>query len=155
MQRGITFEGFHQGDQFTTGRRTITESDILQFVCLVGMLEPLFVDAEYIREESLYGQRIAPGSLTFSMAEGLAVQTGILHTTGMAFLGLEQMRLSAPVKLGDTIEVQIEVLDTKEVKTRGGGIVRFLHQVRNQRGETVMEYQVLRLIRGTKRESDQ
>ena len=155
MQRGITFEGFHQGDHFTTGRRTITESDILQFVCLVGMLEPLFVDAEYIREESLYGQRIAPGSLTFSMAEGLAVQTGILHTTGMAFVGLEQMRLSAPVKLGDTIEVQIEVLDTKEVKTRGGGIVRFLHQVRNQRGETVMEYQVLRLIRGTKRESDQ
>jgi len=155
MQRGITFEGFHQGDHFTTGRRTITESDILQFVCLVGMFEPLFVDAEYIREESLYGQRIAPGSLTFSMAEGLAVQTGILHTTGMAFVGLEQMRLSAPVKLGDTIEVQIEVLDTKEVKTRGGGIVRFHHQVRNQRGETVMEYQVLRLIRGAKRESDQ
>jgi acyl dehydratase len=39
------------------------------------------------------------------------------------------------------------------VKSRGGGIVRFRHQVCNQRGETVMEYHVLRLIRGTKRES--
>ena len=154
MQTGITFEGFHSGDRFMTGRRTITETDILQFVCLVGMFEPLFIDAEYIREESLYGQRIAPGSLTFSMAEGLAVQTGILHTTGMAFVGLEQMRLLAPVKIGDTIQVQVEVLDTKEVKSREGGIVRFRHRVCNQRGETVMEYHVLRLIRGAKREAN-
>jgi acyl dehydratase len=72
----------------------------------------------------------------------------------MAFVGLEQMRLLAPVKLGDTIQVQVEVLDSKEVKSRGGGIVRFRHQVRNQRGETVMEYQVSRLIRGAQRESD-
>jgi acyl dehydratase len=154
MQTGITFEGFHPGDRFMTGRRTITETDIIQFVCLVGMFEPLFIDAEYIREESLYGQRIAPGSLTFSMAEGLTVQTGILHTTGMAFVGLEQMKLLAPVKLGDTIHVQVEVLDRKEVKRRRGGIVRFRHQVRNQRGETVMEYQVSRLIRGAQRKSD-
>lgn len=150
MQTGIPFEGFHPGDRFLTGRRTITETDILQFVCLVGMFEPLFIDAEFIRKESLYGQRIAPGSLTFSMAEGLTVQTGILHTTGMAFVGLEQMRLLAPVKVGDTIQVQVEVLDTKEVKSRRGGIVRFHQQVRNQRGEMVMEYDVFRLIRGPK-----
>ena len=154
MRAGITFEGFHPGDRFMTGRRTITETEIIQFVCLIGMIEPLFIDAEYIREQSLYGQRIAPGSLTFSMAEGLTVQTGILHSTGMAFVGLEQMRLLAPVRVGDTIQVEVEVLDTKEVKSRGGGIVRFRHQVRNQRGETVMEYQVSRLIRGGKRESE-
>ncbi len=154
MQESIPFEGFHPGDQFMTGRRTITETEIIQFVCLIGMLEPLFIDAEYIREQSLYGQRIAPGSLTFSMAEGLTVQTGIIHTTAMAFVGLEQMRLLAPVKVGDTIQVEVEVLDTKEVKSRGGGIVRFRHQVRNQLGETVMEYHVLRLIRGANKESD-
>jgi len=151
MQTSIPFEGFHPGDSFVTGRRTITETDIIQFVCLVGLLEPLFIDAEYIREESLYGQRIAPGSLTFSMAEGLTVQTGILHTTGMAFIGLEQMRLFAPVKVGDTIQVRVEVLDTKAVKKRGGGIVRYRHQVRNQKGDTVMEYNVSRLIRGAER----
>lgn len=153
MQRGITFEGFHPGDRFVTGRRTVTETDIMQFVCLVGLFEPLFIDAEYIRNESLFGQRIAPGSLTFGMAEGLTVQTGIIHGTGMAFVGLERMQLFGPVKVGDTIQVEIEVLHTKEVKSRGGGIVLFRQRVRNQQGETVMEYEVSRLIRGGKQEN--
>lgn len=152
MATGITFEGFHPGDRFVTGRRTVTEHDVMQFVCLVGLYEPLFIDAEYIRNESLFGERIAPGSLTFAMAEGLTVQTGIIHGTGMAFVGVEKMRLSGPVKVGDTIQVDIEVLDGKEVPSRGGGIVRYRQRVRNQKGDTVMEYDVARLIRWGKEE---
>lgn len=152
MATGITFEGFHPGDRFVTGRRTVTEHDVMQFVCLVGLYEPLFIDAEYIRNESLFGERIAPGSLTFAMAEGLTVQTGIIHGTGMAFVGVEKMRLSGPVKVGDTIHVEIEVLDGKEVPSRGGGIVRYRHWVKNQKGDTVMEYDVARLIRWGKEE---
>jgi acyl dehydratase len=149
MNKGITFDGFHPGDRFVTGRRTITEHDIMQFVGLVGLFEPLFIDAEYIRNESVFGERIAPGSLTFGIAEGLTVQTGIIHGTGMAFVGIDKMRLFGPVKIGDTIQVEIEVLDTKEVPARGGGIVRYRHWVKNQRGETIMEYDVARLIRGS------
>lgn len=154
MQTGITFDGFHPGERFVTSRRTITETDVMQFVCLVGLNEPLFMDAEYIRNESLFGERIAPGSLTFGMAEGLTVQTGIIHGTGLAFVGLERMQLFAPVKVADTIQVEIEVLQTKEVKSRGGGIVLFRQQVRNQRGDKVMEYDVSRLIRGAGPETE-
>jgi acyl dehydratase len=146
---GKTFQEFNTGDRYVTGRRTITEHDILQFVGLVGLTEPLFLDLEYIRNESLYGERIAPGSLTFGMAEGLTVQTGIIHGTGMAFAGLDKMRLFGPVKVGDTIQVEIEVLETKPVPARGGGIVNYRQRVKNQRGEIVMEYDVARLIRGT------
>jgi acyl dehydratase len=149
--KGLTFEGFHRGDRFITGRRTMTEHDVMQFVGLVGLTEPLFLDIEYIRKESLYGERIAPGTLTFGIAEGLTVQTGIIHGTGLAFLGLDRMRLMGPVKVGDTIQVEIEVLETKEVPARGGGIVRYRHWVKNQRGETVMEYDVNRLIRGAQK----
>jgi acyl dehydratase len=148
--KGTFFEGFHAGARFETGRRTITEHDIMQFVTLVGLTEPLFLDLEYIRNESIYGERIAPGSLTFGMAEGLTVQTGLIHGTGLAFAGLDRMRLFGPVKVGDTIKVEIEVLDTKPVPQRGGGIVRYRHWVKNQRGETIMEYDVARLIRGEK-----
>jgi acyl dehydratase len=151
--KGITFEGFHPGDRFTTGRRTVTEHDIMQFVTLVGLTEPLFLDMEYIRKESLFGERIAPGSLTFGMAEGLTVQTGIIHGTGMAFVGAERMKLFGPVKVNDTIQIEIEVLDTKPVPSRGGGIVRYRQWVKNQRGETVMEYDVARLIRGAKQQN--
>ncbi|MFQ5542388.1 MAG: MaoC/PaaZ C-terminal domain-containing protein [Candidatus Binatia bacterium] len=151
MQTGLTFDRFRPGDRYRTGRRTVTESDVMHFVYLAGLFEPLFIDAEYIRDESLFGERIAPGSLTFAMAEGLTVQTGIIHGTGMAFVGIEQMRLFQPVKIGDTIEVEIEVLDSKEGKHKSGGIVRYRQQVRNQRGESVMEYNVSRLIRKAKK----
>lgn len=151
--KGKTFEEFNTGDRFQTGRRTITEHDILSFVNLVGLTEPLFLDLEFIRKESLFGERIAPGSLTFGMAEGLTVQTGLIHGTGMAFAGLDKMRLFGPVKVNDTIQVEIEVLDSKSVPARGGGIVRYRQWVKNQRGETIMEYDVARLIRGSDDES--
>jgi acyl dehydratase len=66
----------------------------------------------------------------------------------LAFVGIERMKLFGPVKVNDTIQVDIEVLDTKPVPGRGGGIVRYRQWVKNQRGETIMEYDVARLIRG-------
>jgi acyl dehydratase len=147
MRRGMTSGQFNKGDRFLTARRTVTESEIVQFVSLVGLFEPLFIDMEYIRKESLFGERIAPGSMTFAFAEGLTVQTGILHGTGLAFVGLKEMKLFQPVKVGDTIHVQIEVLDGKKVEKKNGGIVTFRQTVLNQRNETVMEYEVARLIR--------
>ena len=148
MQKGLTYEEFKSGDTYDTASRTITEGEVVQFVNLVGLVEPLFMDIEYIRGRTEYGERIAPGSLTFALAEGLTVQTGLIHGTGLAFVGLEGMRLFQPVKVGDTINVHIEVLDTRKVRSRDAGIVRYRHTVSNQRGEPVMEYTVARLIRG-------
>jgi acyl dehydratase len=146
MMRGKFFEEFHPGERFATAARTVTEAEIVQFVQLAGLFEPLFLDLEYIKRESLFGERIAPGSLTFALAEGLTVQTGVIHGTAMAFLGLDRMELKAPVKVGDTIRVEIEVLRKKELRSRPGGIVVFSQKVLNQRGEVVLEYEPARLI---------
>lgn len=148
MRQGMTFEEFRPGDVLRTARRTVTETDVVQFVNLAGLTEPLFMDAEYMRDETEYGGRIAPGSLTFALAEGLTTQTGVIHGTGLAFVGLRGMKLFRPVKVGDTIGVEIEVLESRRTKSRNAGIVRCRHVVTNQRGETVMDYTVERLIRG-------
>jgi acyl dehydratase len=71
----------------------------------------------------------------------------------MAFVGIERMKLFGPVKVNDTIQVDIEVLDTKAVPAHGGGIVRYRQWVKNQRGDTIMEYDVARLIRGAAQET--
>ncbi len=148
MQHGMTFEEFRPGEVHKTLRRTVTETDVVQFVHLVGLVEPLFMDVEYMRDETEYGERIAPGSLTFALAEGLTTQTGMLHGTGLAFVGLKGMRLYRPVKVGDTIGVEIEVLESRRTKSRNAAIVRCRHLVKNQRDEPVMDYTVERLIRG-------
>lgn len=148
MRHGMTCEEFRPGDVHRTARRTVTETDVVQFVNLAGLTEPLFMDAEYMRDETEYGERIAPGSLTFALAEGLTTQTGMLHGTGLAFVGLAGMRLYRPVKVGDTVSVEIEVCEVRPTRSRNAGIVRCRQVVKNQRGETVMDYTVDRLIRG-------
>ncbi len=141
------FEDFETGDRFTTSGRTVTEFDVMTFVTLTGYLEPLFIDAEYIREKSEFGERIAPGLLTTAFADALIAQTGVLHGTGMALLGIEGLKMKAPVKVGDTIRVEVEITGKRETSKPDRGVVTSRQMVRNQRGETVVEYTVSRFIR--------
>jgi acyl dehydratase len=143
---GLTFEAHAIGAKYHTRRRTVSETDIVTFVNLCGFNEPLFMDMEYVARESVFKKRAAPGALTFALSEGLIIQTGLIHGTGMAYLGGE-MRLVAPVLEGDTIQVEVEVTDKRETKKPDRGIVSYTHRVTNQRGEVVLEARLQRMIR--------
>ena len=146
MLKGLYFEDFMEGKTLYTSRRTVTETDLVTFATLCGFFEPLFVDREYVESETAFKKRIAPGALTFSLSEGLAILSGILYRTGMAFLGVE-MEVLKPVFIGDTLTVEIEVIHKRETKKTDRGIVTFLHRVINQNSEQVMEYKIKRMIK--------
>ena len=145
---GLTYEQHAIGATYRTLNRTVSETDIVNFVNLCGFTEPLFMDMEYIARESLFKRRAAPGALTFALSEGLIMQTGLIHGTGMAYLGGE-LRVVAPVLEGDTLTVQVEVVDKRDTKKADRGIVTYRHRVLNQRGELVLEARVQRMIRRT------
>ena len=145
MQHGLYFEEFSVGDTFKTEGRTLTESDMSDFVNRNHYCEPLFMDREYIENETQFKRPIAPGLMTVSMADGLVLLSGIIHRTGMAFLWME-MNIKAPVYIGDSIHVEIEVLEKRETKKNDRGIIKYLHRVFNQRDELVMEYRAKRMI---------
>ncbi|MBI1845587.1 MAG: MaoC family dehydratase N-terminal domain-containing protein [Candidatus Rokubacteria bacterium] len=144
--QGVTFEAHEIGAVYRTLGRTVSETDIVTFVNLCGFTEPLFMDMEYVARESVFGRRAAPGALTFALSEGLIMQTGLIHGTGMAWLGGE-LRIVGPVLEGDTIRVEVEVVDKRETKKADRGIVTYRHAVKNQRGEVVLEARVQRMIR--------
>ena len=146
FSKGLTFEETTIGTTFRTLARTVSETDIVTFVNLCGFTEPLFMDMDYVARESVFGRRAAPGALTFALAEGLIMQTGAIHGTGMAFLGGD-LRIGGPVLEGDTINVEVEVVDKRETKKPDRGIVTYQHRVRNQRGELVLETRVQRMIK--------
>ena len=146
IPNGVYFEDFTPGRTFSTGRRTLSEADHVNFTTSFGFFEPLFMDREYVARETPYGKPIVPGTLTFSTAEGLTILSGILHHTGIAFLGVE-LTVAQPVFIGDTIRVEIEVLERRETKKPDRGIVTFAHRVINQHNATVMTYTVKRMIR--------
>src|SRR5213594_2682235 len=107
--QGLNFEQHEVGAMFCTLGRTVSETDIVTFVNLCGFNEQLFMDMEYVARESVFARRAAPGALTWALSEGLIMQTGLIHGTGMAFLGAD-VRVVAPVLEGDTLTAEIEIV---------------------------------------------
>ncbi len=144
--RGLTYEEHAVGATYQTLGRTVSEADICAFVNLCGFNEPLFMDMEYVAKESVFKRRAAPGAMTFALSEGLIMQTGLIHGTGMSYLGGE-IRIVSPVLEGDTLRVSVTITDKRETKKLDRGIVTYRHEVTNQRGEVVLEATVKRMIK--------
>lgn len=137
LNRGLWFEEFVDGFLVESKGRTITEADIVNFAGVSGDFNPLHTNAEYAKDTQ-FGQRIAHGTLIFSIATALAYQLGMLDDTSIAFTGFE-MKLRGPVFIGDTIRVQIKVSGRREMKAVGGGLVTFDVKILNQRDEVVQK----------------
>ena len=140
--RGFCFEDLKLGFRFRTHRRTIAESDLAAFVNLTWLTEELFtVDDDTAR--AIKG-RAVPGALVYAFAEGLLLPT--MQDTGLAFLNAT-LDVKGPTVVGDTIHVETEVTEHRLASKGDRGLVRFANKVINQRGETVLEYNPLRLLK--------
>jgi acyl dehydratase len=138
--RGFAFDDLKVGMQFRTHRRTITEADLAAFASLSWLTEEIFTVEEQGRK------RLVPGALVYSFAEGLLLPT--MQDTGIAFLNAT-LDVKAPTVVGDTIHVECEVIEHRAASKGERGLVRFANKVVNQRGETVLEYNPLRLLKKT------
>ncbi len=142
---GFHFEDLIQGFRFHTVGRTVTETDITNFVSVTGMLEVLFTNLEYLRTESVIGARPAPAALVYCFAEGLLMQS-TMQLTGMAFLEMS-LQVHKPTLAGDTVHVECEVTAARETSRGDRGIVTTRNLVLNQRGENVLTYTPTRMIK--------
>ena len=148
--RGLYFEEFEVGQKIISAGRTISESDIITFAGLSGDFNQIHTDAEFSKNTP-YGQRIAHGLLGLSVASGLAMRTGILEGTVLAFREINEWKFVKPIFIGDSIRVEMEVKETKALPRIGGGSVLIAVELKNQRQETVMkgEWTVLVLSNAT------
>jgi acyl dehydratase len=140
--------GFHQqpvGLRWRTQRRTVTEHDLMSFVTGFGFNEALFLDADAPAEFGFAG-RLIPGALTMVLAEGLVISSGALSGTGRAFLGCN-LEVKAPVFVGDTLEVWVEVTEARLTSRGDRGVVTTRNEVHTQRGDLVLVYTPSRMIR--------
>jgi len=144
---GRCWEDMPVGYTFRTVGRTITETDLVNFVGCTGMVEVLFTDTTYAAEHAPEGGRIVPAALLFSMAEGLTIQA-TLQGTGLAFIHMD-LNVKGPTFVGDTVHVEGEVLESRaSSKDPDRGLVRTRNNIINQKGETAIIYTPLRLCVG-------
>ncbi|MBK1657193.1 MaoC family dehydratase [Paracraurococcus ruber] len=143
LGQGYHWQDLAVGQRFRTFRRTVTEADLMGFVALTGMQEPLFVDATW---DGALGARPVPGALTHALIEGM-VLAGMAHGTGLALLETT-IRPMAPVRVGDTIGAEVVVAAIRPTSAGGRAVVTSAIAVTNQREERVMDYTAVRLLAG-------
>ena len=126
--------------------RTITEADNTLFSVLTMNPQPLHLDEAYAAGTE-FGTRLVNSLFTLSLLIGLTVYE-TTHGTTVANLGFEEIAFPAPVRHGDTIRAQTEVVTARPSSSRPDqGIVTFEHRAYNQRDELVARCRRAALMR--------
>ena len=136
--RGRYFDDFEIGQEIVTPARTITSTDIVNFACLTGDFNEVHTNFEYCKTTP-FGEPIAHGPLVYGIMGGLQYASGINDGTLLGLLGIDQWRMLAPVKHGDTIRVVQKVVEKKETSKPDRGVITFLRQCLKQDGSVVQE----------------
>ncbi len=140
---GFYWEDFEPGRRFDTYGRTITEGDLSFFCAFVGYHVPLFIDA-HEAAKTPYGGRIVPSAMI--MAISTAMTESLYRDTMLGQLTIENGKFLAPVRPGDTIRNEVEVVSRRESRDPTRGVVTFRDHVTNQDGVEVFRVDKVTLV---------
>jgi acyl dehydratase len=141
---GHCWQDIQVGERYRTINRTVTETDLVNFISVTGMLETIFIDATF--EGGSIKGRFVPAALSYALIEGLQCQ-GFFQGTGLALLEMEKKVLK-PVMVGDTIHGEIEIIAIKPTSNGNRAVVTSMNDVVNHHGEKVITYKAVRMMAG-------
>ena len=134
------------GQRFTSPGLTLTEAEIIDFAWRYDP-QPFHLDAN-AAASSPYGGLIASGFQSLAICFRLFIQSGVLAESSMGSPGIDELRWLAPVRPGDTLRSEIQVIEVQPSKSKPDrGIARLRYQAVNQRGVTVLSFVVIHLLR--------
>lgn len=145
IARGYYWQELKIGPMGRTLRRTVTETDLVNFISVTGMLEAIFIDANY--PHAAIPGRLVPAALTQSLIEGMLFQT-VIQGTGLALLEVH-LKAHAPVRVGDAIWATVDTLDVRPTSKANRAIVTSEIKIYNQDDQLVVSYVVKRLLAGS------
>lgn len=141
---GFYWQDLQVGQKFVTFKRTITETDIINFISCTGMLETIFIDKTF--DAGAISGRPVPGALTYGIIEGILMQS-MVQGTGLALLEVHKMML-APVIAGDTVHADVLVTGIKPTSKQNRAVVDTHIDIKNQNDVVVISYDVKRMLAG-------
>ena len=144
--RGMYWEDFEVGQTLVTPKRTITSTDIVNFACLSGDFNEVHTNFEYAKTTP-FGEPIAHGPLVYAIMGGLQYASGVNDGTLLALLQVDQWRMLAPVKHGDTLHMEATVLEKTASSKPDRGIIKFKRRFMKHDGTAVQEMETTILYR--------
>ena len=131
------FEEFEVGQRFVSQGVTFTEASIIDFASRYDP-QRFHIDKE-AAARTPFGGLVASGFQTLGLSFRMFFELGVIRESGIGAPGIEELRWTAPVRPGDTVYVEAEVIEVKPSRSKADrGTVRIRYTTRNQRGETVM-----------------
>ena len=135
--KGLYLEEFEIGKVYVSQGRTITEADVATFAGVSGDFNVLHTNDEYAKKGP-FKERVAHGMLGASIMTGLSNMIGIFDGTTVAFLELT-IRYKNPLRIGDTVHLELEPVEVKRSSKPGRGVVNFEASLVNQDGLLITE----------------
>lgn len=140
------FDDFEPGERFSTRGVTFTESMIIDFA-LVHDPQPFHIDVEAAKQ-STYGGLIASGFQTLALGFRMVLETGIFRACSMGSPGFDELRWLRPVRPGDTLHVDFQVMGKKPSASKPDrGILRVDYTIKNQKDEDVLTFKSMHLLK--------
>jgi acyl dehydratase len=140
------FDDFTVGERFATRGVTLTESGIIDFALRYDP-QPFHIDVEAARQSN-YGGLIASGFHTLALGFRMVIETGIFRASSMGSPGFDELRWLRPVRPGDTLHTEIEVMEkTPSSSKPDRGIARIAYRIKNQKDEEVLTFLSMHLLR--------
>ena len=138
------FEEFDVGVRYATTSRLVTMEDHLAFCKLVRYEVPLFLDDEAGAKTNFAGM-ICPSHLIMSFTTAM---TGALFSKSiLGLLAIERAKFIAPVRPGDTLRTEVEIIDKRLTSDGQKGVVTFRDHVYNQFEKLVFQNDKIALIK--------
>ncbi len=146
MTPQLFLDDLQVGQRFVCPGVTLTESDIIAFALHYDP-QPFHIDA-VAAAESLYGGLIASGFQVIALCFRMFIQQGAFRESSLGSPGMDDLRWHAPVRPGDTLHSEVEVLEVSPSRSKPDrGIARLQYAAINQRGEVVAGFIVRHLLR--------
>ena len=140
------YEDYTRGEVVRAPGLLLTEAAIVDWA--------LTYDPQYLHldkpaaERSVYGGLIASGWQVASVSFRLLVQAGLLGAASLGAPGVDELRWLLPVRPGDTIYPEAEVVDRRVSASKPDrGLVTIAYRVANQKGESVLTMRAVQIVR--------
>jgi acyl dehydratase len=142
----LYLEDMHVGDRFGSDTIEVTKESIFEFARQFDP-QPFHLDVE-AAERSLFKELTASGWHTAAMSMRLYVTGQFYPAGGSIGLSVDELRWPNPVRPGDTLRLETEILDVRQSRSKPDrGIIRIRNVTTNQRDEIVQTFIAFVMVR--------
>ena len=139
------FDELKEGERFVTGGWSLDEAEIVAFAREFDP-QPIHVDAAGAADGP-YGGLIASGFQTMALGFRLFYELGVINEACIGGPGIDNVRFLQPARPGDTIHAIATVAEARPSRSKPDrGYVRMAYEVRNQRDEAVLSYEIVHIL---------